>query len=122
MASRVDITFLENDMPQVIMRKGFHTRGRPRITPKELTDNKKLLKALGKKVKELKPIQRKTYNRIASRNSYSSELIRRSEKNTSKEYKEKIGKKIKDFTKKQKQEYDRLARKESRLKHKLAKQ
>lgn len=117
---RVDITYLENDIPQTIMRRGFNQKGRPRIIPKELTNIKDLGKALNKRVKDFTELERKSYNRLASRETYVKEKVKEMEKYTAKEYKQSLGKKIKDFTKKEKKEYDRLSKIQQRIKKNLA--
>ena len=121
MSSRVDISYLENDAPQVIMRRGFHSKGRPRIVPKEITELSELREALGKRVKDYTDLERKTYNRLASRNTYVKEKVKETENNTAQDYKKNMNKKIKDFSKEEKREYNRLAKKENRIKKNLAK-
>ena len=112
---RVDITYLENDIPQTIMRRGFNQKGRPRIIPKELTNIKDLGKALNKRVKDFTELERKSYNRLASRIDYAKTRQQEISGQTSTQYKEKIGKKIKDMTTEQKRTYNRLAKQEERL-------
>lgn len=117
---RVDVRYLENDTPQQIMRGGFNKKGRPRTFPLNIEDPKDLKDILNKPHKDFTDLEKRAYNRLASRNTYADEVVRYTETETSKQYKEKLGKKLKNFTKDELKEYNRIAQKESRIKEKLA--
>lgn len=119
-SERVDISYLKSGIPQTLMRRGFHNRGRPRIVPLEAKTPSQLRKDLGKKVKELTKLERKAYNRLASRQTYVREKTKVLEGNTAKQYKKKLNKPIKKFTKPQLKEYNRLSKIENRIKNNLS--
>ena len=118
---RIDLNLLGSGRPQVIMRRGFHNRGRPQIVPIGNTRNPtQFRKSLGKKVKDMTPAQRRAYNRIASRQTYAREKTQQIEGLDATEYKKILKKPIKKFTKQEKQKYDRLSKTESRIKKNIS--
>jgi hypothetical protein len=118
--SRIDVRHLESQAPQQIYRKGFHDKGRPRTFPVEPIRPTDLKDFFNKPLNEMTYLQRKTYNRLASRRTYAKEKIIAQEGFTAKEYKKKLNKKIKDFTKKEKKEYNRLAKIQERIEKDLS--
>jgi hypothetical protein len=116
---RIDVRYLENDTPQQIMRGGFKQKGRPRTAPFNIDTPKQLSNILNKPFREFTELERRAYNRLASRNTYAEELMKFEEVDTAEKYKEKLGKKIKDFNQAEIKEYNRLAKKESRIKERL---
>ena len=117
---RVDVIHLESDIPQTIMRKGFHNRGRPRVVPLDPLRPDELKVILNKPIKEFSYLERKSYNRLASRRTYAKEKIIALECQTASQYKQKLGKKIKDFNKTEKIEYNRLSKIEERIENNLS--
>jgi exonuclease VII large subunit len=119
-SERVDISYLKSGTPQVIMRRGFHNKGRPRIVPLEAKTPSQFRKELGKSVKDMTKLQRKSYNRLASRLTYAKEKTKVEAGLTAKDYKKKINKPIKKFNKSQLKEYNRLSKIENRIKNNLS--
>tara|TARA_R110002124_G_scaffold183029_1_gene350405 strand:- start:2375 stop:2770 length:396 start_codon:yes stop_codon:yes gene_type:complete len=118
---RVGITYLETGIPQTIMRRGFEEgAGRPRIVPKNIQDPNELPKLLNKRLKDFSILEKKAYNRIASRNTYIKEKVEFKEGITADKYKKNLNKKVKDFTKVEKREYNRLSKIENRMKKKYS--
>ena len=119
---RVDITYLESDIPQQIMRRGFgEGAGRPRIITPDISDPNQLQGILGKKLKDFSKLERKAYNRVASRNTYIKEKVEFQEGTNKTKYLKSLGKKVRELSKKEKKEYNRLAQIENRLKKKYSK-
>mgnify|MGYP003647945664 CR=1 FL=1 len=116
---RIDITYLETDIPQQIIRRGFgEGAGRPRITTPQISDPNQLQGVLQKKLKDFSYLEKKAYNRLASRNTYIREKVEFQEGTNKNKYLKGLGKKIKELTKNEKKEYNRLAKIESRMKKK----
>tara|TARA_R110001632_G_C11345694_1_gene417884 strand:+ start:36 stop:428 length:393 start_codon:yes stop_codon:yes gene_type:complete len=117
---RSDIRYLETGVPQSILRKGFNERGRPRTNPIDPIKPAELKVLFNKPLKEFTYLQRRSYNRLASRRTYAKEKVRALEGMTSTEFKRNLNKKIKDFTKKEKREYNRLSKMEERTEKNLS--
>ena len=118
---RIDITYLETGTPQQIMRRGFSEgAGRPRIITPQISDPNQLQGVLKKELKDFSYLEKKAYNRLASRNTYIREKVEFQEGTNKNKYLKGLGKKIKELTKKEKAEYNRLAKIESRLKKKYS--